>query len=298
MDNGIYNNISIDDYHANKTHISASQLKIAKKSLREYDWYRQGLIPKVKKTHFDFGNAFELALLNPIEFSENVAIMQDQEWVNAAMMVNTELVMPRGSKPYKEQLSQFYERNANKYHIMDYGKESYETIKHMLESCYQDKVIQELIKNVEYQISLFWTDPETGLNLKTRPDTLKRKKNVIVDIKTIEDGSPEAFGRDLAKYEYPLQAVMQIEGCIQTGLMEKVDNYLWLVVEKNPPYNATLYEFDQSDCQAFGDEFHRLLNKLLKAEKEKLFPGYSERADNKYGILKAEIPMWYKMQTL
>lgn len=294
MNDGIYDNITIDQYHQNTTHLSATKIKLAKKSLKEFDWARRGLIEPPKGTHLEFGNAFELALLNPMEFAEDVAILKDKEFVEEALMVKPDLKVPRNSTEYKQSVKLFYEQNSDKYIILDRGSESYETIKCMLESCYQDKVIQGLIRNTEYQLSVFWTDPETGLQLKTRPDICKRKKNVIVNVKTTEDGSPKGFAKDLVKYDYPLQACHEITGCLKGGVMETVDNYFWLVVEKNPPYNATIYDFDQEDIAMGMDELHYLYNRIKKAKEQSLYPGYSDRSDNEYGILRAPIPMYYR----
>lgn len=295
ISNGIHEDISIREYHENKTHLSATGLKIARRSLKEFQWWQQGKMPANTGAHFDFGNAFELALLDKVAFSAGVAIFPDSQFVEEAMTANPSLVKPRAAKVYTDAADKWEVANMGRYRVNDKGPQSYESIEHMLESCYQDKVIQALIKNTEYQLSLFWTDPETGLNLKTRPDICKRKKNVIVNVKTIEDGSPGAFSRELAKHDYPLQACIEITGCIQTGLMETVDEYYWLVVEKVPPYNATIYMFDQEDQKVFMDEMSYVLHKTKKAFDEGLFPGYSDRADNQYGIMKAEIPLWYKM---
>jgi len=164
----------------------------------------------------------------------------------------------------------------------------------MLESCYADAVIQKLIKNIEYQYSIYWTDKETGLNLKTRPDICKSKKNIIVDVKTTLKGSPDKFSKDLSNYDYPLQACMQIDGVLQSGFMPQVDNYFWLVIEKEPPYSATLYEFDKEDIRWCMDEYNYVKGLAARAISENKFPSYSQKADNKYGILTANIPLWYR----
>jgi hypothetical protein len=285
MKDGIYTDITIEDYHANTTHISSTQIKIAKKSLKELDWVRRGLIVQEKKTHFDFGNAFELALLDPIGFSEKVKFYNPENRPEPEKAMNS-----KQNIAWKAEIF-----DSSQYVINEKGDESYETIKAMLESCFADKVIQGLIRNTEYQLSLFWTDDQTGVQLKTRPDICKRKKNVLINVKTTTDGSPQGFSRDLVKFDYPLQACMEINGCIASGAMPSVDAYYWLVVEKVPPFNATIYQFDQSDINASMVELEYIIYKIKKARDEKMFPGYSDRADNEYGILKAEIPMYYKM---
>lgn len=294
IEDGIHDNISIEDYHANRTHISATQIKKAKESLRHFDWYIRGKLTQEKKPHLDFGNAFELALLDNANYLKNVATLPDAEWVDEVMTMNPDSQKPRNTKHYQDRKEKFYAEHGHKYIINDTGDQSFETIEEMLSSCYQDSTIQALVKNTEYQLSLFWTDPETGLKLKTRPDICKRKKNVIVNLKTTLDGSPGAFSSDLKKYEYPLQACIEIMGCTETGLMDRVDNYFWLVVEKVAPFNATIYEFAESDIKACMDSTKYHLNKIAKGMKENRFPGYTQEADNEFGILTAELPKYYK----
>jgi len=284
IENGIHKDISIEDYHANQSHVSATSLKIAKRSLKEFDWYRTGKIKFESKQHFDTGNAFELALFDKVAFESKVAILQTEQWKAEALMDKPSLKAPKQSKYYQDCISNFEFAHKGKYLIPDVGEDSF----------YKDEMIQRLISNTEYQLSLFWNDPATGLRLKTRPDICQVKKNVVVNLKTCLDGSPAAFSKDLAKHEYPLQACIEIMGCQQTGLMQKVDNYFWLVVEKRPPFNATIYEFALEDIVAAMDEIEYLFNKVKRAMDENKYPGYSDRADNKYGILTANIPLWYK----
>lgn len=292
MKDGIYTDLSIKDYHENTTHYSSTQLKMAKRSLKEFEWYITGKIKPIEGEHLDFGNAFELALLDKDNFQKEVAIEQDELWIEAALREDPKLTKPRGSKVYKSLADAFYASNANKYTISAAG---YSTIEHMLESCYRDAVIQKLISNTEYQLSLFWTDEESGLKMKTRPDICKRKKNSIINLKTAVDGSPKAFSKDMANYDYPLQACIEMTGCLATGLMDDVDNYFWLVVEKEPPFNATVYEFAKEDIAWCMDNLRYVINKTKRAIDEKMFPGYSDQADNQFGIIQAQIPLYYKV---
>jgi exodeoxyribonuclease VIII len=292
MKDGIYTDITIKEYHGNRTHISSTNLRKARRSLKEFRFYQDGKISE-EKSCFDFGNAFELALIDKKGFENHVAIMQDQVWINEALEEKPELKSPRSSKKYQELFKGFTDENKGKYLINDTGNESFETIEYMLTSCYQDRVIKKLLENIEYQTSIFWTDKVTGLRLKTRPDVCKLNKNVVVDVKTADDGSPEAFSKALANYDYPFQACMQIDGVQQSGYMT-VDSYFWLVVEKKPPYNATLYQFSPEDIRYCMDEYTYVKECIRKAYESNLFPGYTQRSDNKFGVLTAQIPLWYK----
>lgn len=295
MDNGIYTELSIDDYHANKTHYSSSSLKHGKNSLKEFKAYIDGKYDKEGRvSHFDFGNAFELALIEPERFVDEVAIWDESQIVKMIMTERPETKSVRSTKAYKDVKNAFYENNDSKYIIALEGDESYETIKVMLSSCYEDRIIQSLVKNTEYQTSVFWTDEKSGLNLKTRPDISKEKSGIIVDVKSTIDGSPRGFSRQMANLDYPFQACLQIKGAIEGGLMEKVDSYYWLVVEKVLPYSATLYEFAPDDIEMCMDELNYKLQRIGEGVRLNKFPAYSNEADNKYGILTAEIPLWYR----
>lgn len=290
MKAGIFNDIPIEEYHADKTWFSSTGLKKAKKSLKLFKLFLDGYFDDETKSHFMFGNAFELALLSPDEFNNKVAV--EDEILTQIYTVNPNTKSPRSTNQYKEWYDE--QIKLQKYIIKEDGKESFRVIEEMLKSCYADAVIQKLISGIEYNYSLCWIDKETGLQLKTRPDICKVKKNIIVNLKTTTDGSPEQFSKDLAKLDYPFQACMEIDGALSTGFMSSVDNYYWLVVEKEPPFSATLYEFMPDDIKWCMDEYQYTLRTVKEALDKNLFPSYSQRASNKYGILEAKIPLYYK----
>lgn len=289
MKPGIFNDITIDQYHAEKDWFSASGLKMAKKSLKLFRLFLDGYFDDEFKPHFAFGNAFELALLDSDNFNNKVAV--EDEILDQIYLKNKDTKSPRSTNQYKDWKDEMIRKQ--KYVINYDGKESFRVIEEMLKSCYSDAIIQRLIKGIEYNYSLCWID-SNGLQLKTRPDICKVKKNIIVNLKTTIDGSPEHFSRDLVKFDYPFQACMEIDGALQTGFMNKVDNYFWLVVEKEPPFSATLYEFMQEDQKYCMDEYEYTKKIVKDALDKNIWPSYSQRASNPYGILEAKIPLYYK----
>lgn len=290
---GIYRDIDIDDYHADKSWISSTGLRRAKKTLLEYKLYLDGGFDDVDKPCFSFGNAVELYLIDKAGFKKNVAIAKDSEWLAEALEGNPDSKNPRLLKSYQDNKKAFETLNANKYIIRDTGDESFETIKLLAERCMQNEWISTLLSNIEYQNSLYWIDKGTGLQMKTRPDVAQLKNNVIINIKTTLDASPEKFVKDLVNHDYPLQACIEIAGVEATGLMPFVDKYFWLVLEKNPPYDAVLYQFDDDDRKLVTEDYHYQLSKIKRAVDENRYPGYGERADNRFGIITAKLPSWY-----
>lgn len=295
MKPGIYTDLSIEDYHQKVDAISASALKKIKHSELSY-WHYKNSKDTERKSHFDYGNAFELAVIDEAngtnDFHDKVAIMPSDNWEAAALADNPKLKNPAASKIYKEAKAKWESENAEKYHIPLRGSESYECILGSIETLKQDETVWKLLSGTSYQVSAIWEDEETGLMLKTRPDVAKINKNVILDIKTCRDASPHAFARQATNLDYPIQAVMQIDGMIQSGAMDKVDRYYWLAVEKEAPYNYGLYYFTPEDIAEVMKKYRELIIKVANMNPEKP-KSYGGAADNQYGILNLTIPNYY-----
>lgn len=283
MKDGIYNDLGINEYHDNTTHISSTIIKEAKKSMKHFEYYLRS--NKERQSFFDFGNAFEVCLLDKNNIEKRIAIFDHRERPEP-----TKTFAAKENKAWKEM---FYAMNEDRYIINYEGGESFEIIEQMLKSCKSDPVINSALQNIECQASLFWTDPGTGLKLKTRPDVVRLNRNTIIDVKTCLSANPSDFSRAASKFDYPLQAVTQIEGCIQSGYMESVDNYYWLAVEKTEPYQAVLYRFDEADLKQAQEMLYYVLRKIKKAYDSGQFKGYQERADNEFGVLDLNIPQYY-----
>lgn len=289
---GVHRDISILDYHADKDYLSASVIKEANKSLKHMKWYLDNKSTSERKSHFDFGNAFEIALMDLMngtkEFDSSVHIFDESK--------RPQLDKTFSSKENKEWKESFFSKNG--YIINQSGKESVDTISEMLKACWSDEIIQGLLKNTDYQASCFWTDAKTGIKLKTRPDVCNINKTVLIDIKTTTDASPEGFARDVANFGYDLQALLQINGVLATGMFNEVKNYYWLAVEKEAPFNAQLYNFDSSEWDSVQMVLDYLLGLIKIARESNKWVGYSQRASNQYGIIDINIPLWHKNKYL
>lgn len=301
MKDGIYqgkNDLTIEEYHANETHISASSLKHFRKSPKHFkERYRK---EEERKSYFDFGNAFEVALLDREHIDERIYIVDTQEKINEIQ----EARIAEGKDPYQKvkatkDYREWYASELNKagdrYVIDATGPESWEAIEGMLSACYEDAVINSLLSDIEYQCSIFWTHPN-GVKLKTRPDVLTRRKNVCIDVKTDLEGSPVSFAKKAAQLDYPIQAVMQIDGLVSSGKMAQVDLYYWLVVTKEPPYCATLYRFKDEDRAWVTELYNYWIDLLAEGLSKDLWPGFQQYGD-KYGIVDLDLPLWYRSLT-
>jgi len=282
----IIKDLTIEAYHYEEPYIksiSSTGLKKADNSLKLFKDYQDSKTRQGRKVHFDFGNAFEIALVEPKEFLNKVSIFDGND--------RPEPEKTFGSKENKAWKLDFEMKaiNENKYIIHKSGDHSIETVQYMKASCEADPTIKALLSNIEYQYSFFWDCPETGLALKTRPDISIVNKNNLIDIKTCDDASPRAVSKAISNFGYATQACMQIDGVQQCSYIKEVDNYFWLFVEKKAPYDAVLYEFSKEDRSIKMAEYKRTLKRVANAISKEHYPGYKEFSNNKYGILTAKI---------
>ena len=276
----ILKDLSIEDYHNDKEYLSASSIKEAHKSMKHFNHYRNEVKVDTFKPHFDLGNAFELLLLD---------YFQKTTEFNDKCIVFDESKRPEQDKGITSKLNQEWKQgilNGDKYVIFE---KDVVTLNEMLYSCQADETVRKLLGNTDKQVSLFWTDEESGIQLKTRPDVNKSKANVIVDIKTCDSAEPSDFARSVAKFNYPIQAAIQMRGAVATGLMPQVDKYYWLAVEKKAPYCVQIFEFDQMDWEFADMLVQQTLNKIAKGGNK----GYSEKSYNDLGIITLQLPKYY-----
>lgn len=299
--NIIDKDLPLELYLGDEDHHSSKHLKSAKKSLRQYYWdFILGKEKEPTGQKLDFGNAFETALLVPEEYEKTVAEMDEETWKEQVMEEAKEKpkskqpTVPERTSRFKELKQAFEDENADKQIISQKGEESREVLDLMLESCKRDRIVQQFVNEGEYQTSLFWQDPDSGLLLRTRPDIAKPEKGYIVDVKTCQDASPEGFAKYAANLEIPIQAALHILGAEETGYMEEVKEYYWLAVEKHPPYNAQIHALPPNDRDWVIDQAKALMRDIAEARSQNFYPGYTQRVPDDMGINDLELPLFYR----
>ena len=103
---------------------------------------------------------------------------------------------------------------------------------------------QKLLKGSREQ-EFFWVDEDTGEECKCRTDCLNTSYSqpIIVDVKSAENASVDAFTRDAIKYGYDFQAAMYSDGVSRHIKQEPL--FVFIVVEKKPPYAVNIFQADE-----------------------------------------------------
>lgn len=114
------------------------------------------------------------------------------------------------------------------------------------------------------ECSFFATDPQTGLNLKTRPDSYWEENGVIYDIKTCQDANPRSFSRDFHKYNYAIQAAFYMHVLRLCG--KPVNNFVFAAVEKTTPYEVSVHVVSDEYLEWAEKQMHETLAKIANAQ--------------------------------
>lgn len=96
------------------------------------------------------------------------------------------------------------------------------------------------------EVSVFATDPETGVDTRGRFDflptdfTLGVPSRVAVDLKSARDASPKGFTKAIADYGYDVQDVWYLD--ILRWITGEEAEMVFVAVEKEPPYLVAVHQ--------------------------------------------------------
>lgn len=159
------------------------------------------------------------------------------------------------------------------------------------------------------ELSVYWTDEQTGELCRCRPD-FWRRDGILVDLKTTEDASPEAFAKSLANWRYHVQHPFYVDGVTAALRQASEENlravfgdevpqppkaFVFLAVEKTAcvvdgkAKGVAVYVLDHAD-ELLDDEpgavgsvelgralYRRDLAVYAECKRTGMWPGYSER---------------------
>ena len=249
---GVYD-ITNEQYHASEG-ISRSKLMLLDKSPYHF-WYEtmSGLADKQEATPaMNIGSAFHTMLLEPAKFQMEFAIAPKVD---------------RRTKQGKEDWDLFTQESEGKILLSD---DQFSKVSKMVELVSKHEIVTTLLDEAVYEQSIFWTDKETGLQFKTRPDIWSSK--MVVDLKTTNNASAYSFMRSALEYGYYLQAGMAHEACKALG--KPFDMFVILACEKEAPHVPAIYIM-KDDALQFGiNQFTTYKRKLKKCLDENKWEGY------------------------
>lgn len=165
--------------------------------------------------------------------------------------------------------------------------EQWKTIHAMRDALMAHPAANALLTSVpgEAEKSVYWIDKETGVLCRCRPDWW-RDDNILVDLKTTEDASPEGFARSIAKFRYDVQDAFYTDG-VKAATGKKPKAFVFIAVEKKPPYGVGVYVLDSESREIGRLQYQRDLQVFAECERTGEWPGYGDQ------IQTITLPAWH-----
>ena len=205
------------EYHSHPA-VSKSDLDLINRSPMYYKYIKSN--PKVQTEAMLLGSVLHKLILEADTFSSEYAIAP---------------VCDRRTKAGKEEYNAFIQEAQDKAVIT---AEMFETASGIAKAVRNNSVVKKLLCGGKAEQSYFWE--EKGIECKCRPDYLKG--NLVIDLKSTNDASPEAFVRTAYNYRYHVQAWWYLHGLNMCGI--NAQEFIFIAFEKEPPYGVCVYAAD------------------------------------------------------
>lgn len=151
------------------------------------------------------------------------------------------------------------------------------------------KVLSSLLAQGEAETSAFGICSSTGLRRRARPDWLHwtgPKRCIALDIKTINELTPDTVQRAIATYGYHRQAAHYTATLEACGF--EVDEFVFGFVSSTYPYIAVAYVLDDETAEQGRDEVAELMDKFAACQRDNFWPAFGE------GYQLTGLPKWAK----
>jgi hypothetical protein len=120
------------------------------------------------------------------------------------------------------------------------------------------------------EVTALWRD-EHGLLCKARADKWAASMGLILDLKSCQDASEKGFRADCFRYGYDYIVPHYIDGFRACG--QDVKAYLFVSVEKEPPYLCQINMVDLEDEEAARRDISEQKQRFAKCLQENVWPG-------------------------
>lgn len=138
--------------------------------------------------------------------------------------------------------------------------DTYNQAKGMADNVLRIPAVQKLLASATIENGITWTDPMTGLLCKGKPDGYNTASKLVFDLKTTISAHPTDFQRAIWNYRYHEQAAFYINGLNAIHGEDTFRRFLFIVVEKEAPYAASVFMLAESAINVGWITCQSLLN--------------------------------------
>lgn len=264
-EDGIYSGISDAEYHGDHDSLSSSGARALLEPSCPAIFHHARHEPPNPKPEYDFGHAAHKYVLGEGAHVHEVTF---DNW--------------RGS------LAQGAREQAWKFGAIPLLTKDIIKAKAMAAAVREHPVAAALLDaDGQAELSGYWTDSETGVRLRFRPDWLceLRGRIVCVDYKTAKSAHPGAFARSAADYGYHQQDAWYRDGLAALEIGDDIP-FLFIVQAKTPPYPVTVLRIHADHVELGRRRNRDAIRTYARCTETGEWPGYGT------GIETIELPSY------
>lgn len=198
---------------------------------------------------------------------------------------------------------------SNRYHVLQFDGRTKEGKAERLENAEKDCISEETMQTAwnmrnsmkesdvwklydqfdfEAEKVILWHadgHEHKAIPARSKLDKVIVSKQLIIDVKTGDDVSPEGFAKSIRDRRYYVQVPFYIDACkMRYG---KDFRFMFACVESKPPYLTAFYELDIEAEDAGRAEYMADLDTYAQCKSSGVWPGYSKKVEN------ISMPAWY-----
>jgi len=264
----VHSSLSAEAYHADLTAVGSSQLKRILKSPASFK-AQFGASPE-ESDAFRFGTLVHLAVLEPQAFRERCVVMPEFSGTT------------KDGRPSSRSAEATTKRNEwiaamKAENRITCTQEEMNALHGIVASVSRHSDAKALLQEGTAEQSIYFAHERTGVVNKVRPDWVNPRLRALVDIKTTQDCSLDAFSKTIWNYRYDFQMAMYSEGVSQTLFRPKTHAYI--VIEKAAPYEVAVYYADDELLTLGWSDYNRANALLAKCLKTNDWDCYQQKAE-------------------
>jgi hypothetical protein len=139
-----------------------------------------------------------------------------------------------------------------------------------------------MLRDVE--ASIFWTDPETEVECRCRPDGIL-SNGLIIDVKTTKDARVDEFVKSVANYRYHVQTAYYSDG-YQAAIGDKPKGFAFIAVEPEPPHLVGFYVASEAMTLRGRSDYQQDLRTYQRCVEAGTWPGLPDEP------IVIDLPKW------
>ena len=180
----------------------------------------------------------------------------------------------------KQAREEFEAASAGKVVIDEY---EYEKAKGISDSLRGHPFFKQHVTKGKAETTMLWE--QYGVQCKARVDYIA--KDVIYDVKTCQDASPAGFAKQIANFQYHIQAAHYLVGRKRlAGVDLDPLNFVFLAVESAPPYSCGIYTLTKRSLNQGLRDMARAAERFANLGEAEQHKNYTD------GAMEISLPAW------